>query len=468
MEEPPRFFQYVGPFKCCIIDTEIIYCRTIVDPLQDLFDQLAINNRVPAPRNAAQKDRHRLPYLDDNHKPIAANCLVWRIALRGENNVTKVSDSLDKNMHALQKAHGIPSMIYGHTAITTWAQTYAEGAAILHEELSSMNCDLPFKLRFQVLKLLNNNYLNPATLLAILPEITAISERSTVATTVATVKRFATQIYFPGPNVEADSFRFETLIELLRENETQFKRNGLLLSGFDTDITSNNQAVIHRAKVTPTGILLYGPQPECNNRVLRKFPDHHDHFLRVLFCDEDGLQVRFSQKISNDRLLSTAQNNDKTFPGRFKDVFENGIIIADKKFDVLGWSHSSLRAHSCWFVAPFIYDGNLMTAANIIRDLGDFTSITSPAKCAARIGQTFSDTPTSVAIDPTILRLDKDVERDGRVYSDGVGTMSEELMNKIWDSLPKQRRGPKPTCFQIRYSGMPPFFLPIANVLYCY
>lgn len=57
----------------------------------------------------------------------------------------------------------------------------------------------------------------------------------------------------------------------------------------------------------------------------------------------------------------------------------------------------------------------------IISQLGEFSAIRSPAKCAARIGQTFSDTPIAVQIDPSIVREVKDVENNGRVFSDGVG-----------------------------------------------
>ena len=88
----------------------------------------------------------------------------------------------------------------------------------------------------------------------------------------------------------------------------------------------------------------------------------------------------------------------------------------------------------------------------IIQDLGNFTVIRSPAKCAARIGQAFSDTRTAIPIDPNIVSIMRDVEIDGRVFSDGVGTMSSSVMEKIWDRLSRKALS-KPTCFQIRYCG---------------
>ena len=89
----------------------------------------------------------------------------------------------------------------------------------------------------------------------------------------------------------------------------------------------------------------------------------------------------------------------------------------------------------------------------LISDLGDFTVIRSPAKCAARIGQTFSDTPTAVRIDPRAVKIVKDVEVGPRVFSDGVGTMSKTVWHQITNGLPRKGGSP-PTCFQIRYAGM--------------
>lgn len=87
----------------------------------------------------------------------------------------------------------------------------------------------------------------------------------------------------------------------------------------------------------------------------------------------------------------------------------------------------------------------------LIADLGDFSLIQSPAKCAARIGQAFSDTPTAVPLRTEVQTI-RDVELNNKVFSDGVGTMSPGVMAQIWAKLPN--KGLMPTCFQIRYKGM--------------
>jgi hypothetical protein len=46
----------------------------------------------------------------------------------------------------------------------------------------------------------------------------------------------------------------------------------------------------------------------------------------------------------------------------------------------------------------------------------------------------------------------EDVERNGRVFSDGVGTISMETLEQIWDGLLAGKQK-KPTVLQIRYQG---------------
>ena len=106
-------------------------------------------------------------------------------------------------------------------------------------------------------------------------------------------------------------------------------------------------------------------------------------------------------------------------------------------------------------MAPFVLNGVLMHARAVVKDLGDFSLIRSPAKCAARIGQAFSQTFSSVSLPREAFRLMPDIERNGRVFSDGVGTCSISVLAKIWDAY-AQSRTLKPTLLQIRFAGMKP------------
>ena len=103
-------------------------------------------------------------------------------------------------------------------------------------------------------------------------------------------------------------------------------------------------------------------------------------------------------------------------------------------------------------MAPFILNGSLTYAPAVIKNLGDFRMIRSPAKCAARIGQAFSQTFSSVHIPAEAFREIPDIKRNGRTFSDGVGTCSTDVLEKIWHEYP-QARGLKPTILQIRFMG---------------
>jgi len=103
-------------------------------------------------------------------------------------------------------------------------------------------------------------------------------------------------------------------------------------------------------------------------------------------------------------------------------------------------------------MAPFVHNGSLLYDREVIKDLGNFRHIRSPAKCAARIGQAFSDTRDAITLDPDVVKEMPDVERNGRMFSDGVGTISIEALEQIWDGLLHGEK--KPTVLQIRYQGM--------------
>jgi hypothetical protein len=418
MMDPPRFFQSIN------------------DPITALMAQLSLKSPTAAKKWDGPK-RHRVAYLDAEHEAIAANCLVYRIMLPAG-----YSDEVGEQMHRLQKVHCVPEIIHHRTMISLDIQNIAIGFQSLLRLLSGSMTGFPFTLKFQIQKLAQNNYLLPETVLSLIPEITRMMKRSSLSVCVGSLKKLFMQIPFAGPGTEADQLEVASIIELLQSNENNYNKYGLSVDEINAQERSENVAIIHKVKVTPSGTYLYGPEPESNNRVLRKYPNHHDYFIRVQFCDEDGQPIRFTSGISQDRI----------FNGRFKKVLRDGIKIADRVYLFLGFSHSSLRAQSCWFMAPFVHNGSLMYDRMLISDLGDFTVIRSPAKCAARIGQTFSDTPTAVSIDPRVVRIVKDVTFGARVFSDGVGTMSESVWRQITDGLSRKGRSP-PTCFQIRYAG---------------
>jgi hypothetical protein len=119
------------------------------------------------------------------------------------------------------------------------------------------------------------------------------------------------------------------------------------------------------------------------------------------------------------------------------------------------FSQSPLRAQTAWYMAPFPMNilGKVLTPAHAIEDLGDFSHLRSPAKCAARIGQAFTDTNGFVPVQAEAESNIDDVERNGRVFSDGCGAMSPDLALQTAVKYQRFNMKEKPTVFQIRFRG---------------
>ncbi|CAG9938772.1 unnamed protein product [Clonostachys rosea f. rosea IK726] len=311
---------------------------------------------------------------------------------------------------------------------------------------------LPFPFLFQVQGLVWNNYLHPSDghrMLEGMAEAIRVcrAKGADLPFSVESMKTLRQRIPYPCPGVDPEQLDVSELLDIILDKERIPGKVGTPQNECYRTSLPSHQAWVMKAIVTPTRILLDGPDPESKNQILRKYSHHAEYFLRCSFCDEDGQDLAFNPKVSNDRIYD-----------RYQEVMRAGIQIADRRYMFLGFSHSSLRAHSVWFMAPFM-DGKsgLQSCSSVIRGLGDFDAIRVPAKCAARIGQAFSETPFSVPVSSLGIesRSIPDVKsKDGsRVFSDGVGTISAEAMELFWDYLPSQLKSTAPTCFQIRWAG---------------
>ncbi|PPQ73217.1 hypothetical protein CVT24_010027 [Panaeolus cyanescens] len=213
--------------------------------------------------------------------------------------------------------------------------------------------------------------------------------------------------------------------------------------------------------IGPTSMQLEGPTLEQSNRVIRSYnPKSHDSFLRVSFVDELNLRYRFDREIDGAHFIQT----------RIGPFLRQGLHIAGRKFEFLAYSQSALKEHCVWFVkgfndpdSPRVY----VDAKKIIQTLGDFARrdqrlMRCPARYAARLSQAFTATDAvNVAVDSVIEEPDIEVELpSGKKYqfTDGVGTISEELAREIWAQLKAVKkkgrsRIPHPKAYQIRFKG---------------
>jgi len=192
---------------------------------------------------------------------------------------------------------------------------------------------------------------------------------------------------------------------------------------------SPGHILCHHVIITPSRMLLEGPYATQSNRVIRHYQEHNpffvERFLRVEFCDEDRLAYRWDREVDGSWFVQR----------RVGGVLRNGFELAGRSFEFLAYSHSSLREHAVWFVSPF-------------------EDLRTPSKYAARIAQAFTSTDPSVKI-----RRDQwEEQAELGVHTDGVGTISQELADKIWEEKCRatgnlRENRVKPSAYQFRFLG---------------
>ncbi|KAI0647398.1 RdRP-domain-containing protein [Trametes meyenii] len=206
----------------------------------------------------------------------------------------------------------------------------------------------------------------------------------------------------------------------------------------------------HHVTFTPTRVILEGPYVSVSNRVIRQFVGFEDHFIRVDFRDEDRLQYRWTREVDGTTLLEE----------RIGGVLKEGFELGGRRFEFLAYSSSALREHAVWFMNPFEHPTQGTITSQRIRDgLGDFSSVIMyPSKYAARLAQAFTATDPSVSITRDQWEEMDDMGEGDYLFTDGVGTISSELGEMIWEALctakdALRRVVVKPHAYQIRFLG---------------
>ncbi|EEF46969.1 RNA-dependent RNA polymerase 6 [Ricinus communis] len=209
---------------------------------------------------------------------------------------------------------------------------------------------------------------------------------------------------------------------------------------------------IRRLAITPTRAYCLPPEVELSNRVLRRYKDIADQFLRVTFMDE-GLQTMnantltyYCAPIVRDITSNSFSQKTRIFK-RVKSILTDGFYLCGRKYSFLAFSSNQLRDRSAWFFAE---DGK--TSVSKIRNwMGKFTN-RNIAKCAARMGQCFSSTYATVEVPSAEAILDlPDIERNNYIFSDGIGMITPDLAKEVAEKL-KLEVNP-PCAYQIRYAG---------------
>ncbi|KAJ3121584.1 hypothetical protein HK100_012326 [Physocladia obscura] len=222
------------------------------------------------------------------------------------------------------------------------------------------------------------------------------------------------------------------------------------------DYDRNRYCMKYQLYVTPTGMYLEGPYLDKSNRVVRQYKNYSDNFLHVSFVEEDG------SHIGHNSLCDIPHNI--IYEDRFCGFLKDGIKIAGRLFKFLAFSNMSLKeGRVLFFMEP--EDGSV-TVNSIRTWMGDFSMIKSPARYAARMGQAFSSTSSTVTISPQEVQMNMpDIVRNGYLFSDGIGSVSPLLAKQMWEKLKSIKNISQnkkksentldiiPSAFQIRFGG---------------
>lgn len=204
---------------------------------------------------------------------------------------------------------------------------------------------------------------------------------------------------------------------------------------------------VRRVQVTPSRVYFFGPEVNVSNRVTREYAEYIDDFLRVNFVDENWNRL-YSTDLSQG-MPNSVQIRTKVYK-RILTVLTEGIAIGNKKFEFLAFSTSQLRESSVWMFAS----NDRVTADSIRKWMGDFLAIRNVAKCAARMGQSFScSTETLHVYEHEVQNIpDICINRAGKRYtfSDGIGKISPSLAKRV---AAKCKCDTVPSAYQIRYGG---------------
>lgn len=430
--------------------------ETIIDFIASNLDWTVVLSEPPRffaminhdPNTLTQWERRGSCPSWPDHGKYAAGCLVYKFRIM-HGDIAQLTQTIkDRDIISVTKDHLIneenpePYVDDHFTSMSTF-----EGKI---NDTKRRSVQLPFPTLFQIQALVWNNYIHPAKASRMIDTMEAVAtemrgRNAPFPFTVDSMKKLFQDIPYPCPGTDPAELDFNRHIERVMQVDRNLRRDDPTRDHLYGLSIPDHQAWVLKANVTPTRVILAGPEPESKNRILRMFANHTDHFLRVLFCDDDGQDLSFNPKVSNDKVYE-----------RYRQVLRDGIKIAGRHFSFLGFSHSSLRSHSAWFMAPFLDDNfQKQSYETVIKTLGDFAGIRVPARCAARIGQAFSETAYAVPIFDLGVhhRTIPDVKSaDGeRVFSDGCGTLSTGAMEEFWRHLPERYKAA--TCFQIRWGG---------------
>ncbi|KAF9465122.1 RNA dependent RNA polymerase-domain-containing protein [Collybia nuda] len=386
-----------------------------------------------------RKFRQRIGALHPGHKAVAPYSPHLRIVLCEHSHSTSDSrDGIDKFV-AMCEIAGLATettiqRCQGTTQIEAYHQNFFTPKRL--NQICTILADLPWAIAFQIEALLHNHLLHTEEVLDLVGCIRSLYRRRSdtflgdLLRTFNEALRIRTACEAPFACFQRILRKFEFL------NSTQ----------------SDENFRCYHATFTPTRVILEGPYTTSSNRIIRHFRGFEDHFIRVDFRDEDRLRFRWEREVDGASFVQR----------RVGGILKEGFPLAGRQFEFLAYSTSALREHTAWFINPFRHPEKGWVVSQSIRDsIGNFSGtklLKQPSKYAARLAQAFTATVSSVKIQRKQWEQVPDLESGAYLFTDGVGTISQALGDRIWAALCSKRHDEgknsvKPSAYQIRFLG---------------
>ncbi|MCJ1342273.1 hypothetical protein MMC31_000453 [Peltigera leucophlebia] len=211
-----------------------------------------------APKNGFK--RKRIMALRSEHIPVVSSCLCYRVKLQQWAEVWALVD--------LQESIEIPKSI-SRDSLEVMKLDYLAQVNALNSLLAGPEYPrFSFEVKFQFQRLAQNGYLSPGEVAELFQHTYPVSIRRFKDTAlIAALRKLSVELPFPGPQTQASALSVETLSGLLTLFQEQASKDSAYVDPADQ---YEHMAWVHRATVTPTGIVLKGPELQVVNRVLRR------------------------------------------------------------------------------------------------------------------------------------------------------------------------------------------------------
>lgn len=226
---------------------------------------------VKAPKSGFK--RKRIMALRSEHIPVVSSCLCYRVKLQQWAEVWALVD--------LQESPEIPKSI-SRDSLEVMKLDYLAQVNALNSLLAGPEYPrFSFEVKFQFQRLAQNGYLSPGEVAELFQHTYPVSiRRFKDAALITALRKLSIELPFPGPQTEASAFSIGTLSGLLTLYQEQASNDAAHIDPADQ---YEHMAWVHRATVTPTGIVLKGPELQVVNRVLRRWVLKFSHG-RPTFC----------------------------------------------------------------------------------------------------------------------------------------------------------------------------------------